>query len=41
MRPVWKQSAPQAFAPAAEHAVYGVVTVAAYDWLQENLIHAK
>jgi hypothetical protein len=41
MRPVWRQNAPQAFAPAAEHAVYGMVTVAAYDWLQENLVHAE
>ena len=41
MRPVWKQDAPQALAPAAEHAVYGMVTVAAYDWLQENLVHAE
>ncbi len=41
MRPVWKQSAPQALAPAAEHAVYGMVTVAAYDWLQENRIHVQ
>src|SRR5690242_9890534 len=32
MRPVWKQKAPQALAPVAEHAVYGAVTVAAYDW---------
>ncbi len=41
MRPVWKQDAPQALAPAAEHAVYGVVTVAAYDWLQARLVHAE
>lgn len=41
MRPVWKQNAPQALAPAAEHAVYGMVTVAAYDWLQERLVHAE
>lgn len=41
MRPVWKQDAPQALAPAAEHAVYGMVTVASYDWLQDRLVHAK
>ncbi|HEX5443941.1 MAG TPA: hypothetical protein VFW87_08945 [Pirellulales bacterium] len=31
MRPVWKQNLPQALAPVAEHAVYGVVTDAVYD----------
>lgn len=41
MPPVWKQNVPQALAPAAEHAVYGMVTVAAYDWLQERLVHAE
>lgn len=41
MRPVWRQNALQALAPAAEHAVYGMVTVAAYDWLRENLVHAE
>ncbi len=41
MRPVWRQNVPQALAPAAEHAVYGIVTVAAYGWLQENLVHAE
>jgi hypothetical protein len=41
MRPVWRQNAVQALAPAAEHAVYGMVTVAAYDWLRENLVHAE
>lgn len=40
-RPVWKQGAAQAIAPAAEHVVYGVVTVAAYDWLREHSAHAE
>jgi len=34
MPPVWRQSVPQAIAPAAEHLVYGVTAVAAYDWLR-------
>lgn len=38
MRPVWKQKTAQALAPAAEHAVYGMVTVGAYDWLQARLV---
>jgi len=33
MRPVWKQKAHQAITPAAEHALYGMATVAAYDWM--------
>lgn len=40
MRPVWQQDAPQALAPAAEHVVYGVVTVAAYNGLRESLSQA-
>ncbi|HJT31311.1 MAG TPA: hypothetical protein VJ783_04625 [Pirellulales bacterium] len=41
MRPVWKQTVPQALGPIAEHAVYGVATVAAYDWLQKKAAHAE
>lgn len=37
MRPVWQQDAPRAVAPVVGHAVYGMVTVAAYDWLREKL----
>jgi hypothetical protein len=37
MPPVWEQEAPQAVVPAAEHLVYGVVTVAAYNWLRARL----
>ena len=38
MHPVWQQQAPQAIAPIAEHALYGMVTVAMYDWLRERAI---
>jgi hypothetical protein len=37
MPPVWQQKAPQAMAPIAEHALYGMVTVAMYDWLRERV----
>jgi len=37
MPPVWQQRAPQALAPIAEHALYGVITVAMYDWLRERV----
>ena len=37
MPPVWRQQAPQAIAPAAEHIVYGMATVGAYDWLRERV----
>ncbi len=37
MPPIWKQEAPRVAAPVAEHAVYGMITVAAYDWLHEKL----
>lgn len=37
MPPVWQQKAPQAIAPIAEHALYGVVTVATYNWLRERV----
>jgi hypothetical protein len=37
MPPVWKQSAPRALAPLAEHALYGVVAVAVYDWLRDSV----
>ncbi|MBX6311314.1 MAG: hypothetical protein IRY99_00080 [Isosphaeraceae bacterium] len=35
--PVWEQRAPQALAPVAEHLVYGMTTVAAYDWLRRRV----
>jgi hypothetical protein len=34
MPPVWKQEPAQAIGPAAEHLVYGIATVGAYDWLR-------
>ncbi len=37
MPPVWRQTAPQAITPAADHLVYGVATVAAYDLLRERV----
>jgi hypothetical protein len=37
MPPVWQQKAPQAIAPIAEHALYGMTTVATYDWLRERV----
>ena len=37
MRPVWKQSAPEAIAPVVRHAAFGAATVAAYDALAEKL----
>jgi len=36
MRPVWKQKPVQVILPVAEHALYGVATVAGYHWLQER-----
>jgi len=36
MRPVWKQNPAQVVLPVAEHALYGVATVAGYCWLQER-----
>lgn len=37
MPPVWRQSTSQAIVPAAEHLVYGMTTVAAYDWLRDRV----
>jgi hypothetical protein len=37
MPPVWQQKTPQAIAPIAEHALYGMITVAMYDWLRERV----
>jgi hypothetical protein len=37
MPPVWQQKAPQAIAPIAEHALYGMATVATYDWLRARI----
>jgi hypothetical protein len=34
MPPVWRQSVPQVMAPIVEHALYGIATVAVYDWLR-------
>ena len=34
MPPIWRQKTPQALAPAADHVVYGMTTVAAYDWFR-------
>jgi hypothetical protein len=38
MPPVWRQKAPQALAPVADHLAYGVATVAAYNWLRGRLL---
>lgn len=35
MRPLWKQEAPQAIAPAVHHALYGMATVGTYDLLEQ------
>lgn len=35
--PIWRQRATEAVAPAAEHLVYGMTTVAAYDWLRRRV----
>jgi hypothetical protein len=37
MPPVGQQTAEQVLVPAAEHVAYGVTTVAAYDWLREQV----
>ena len=37
MPPVWQQKTPQAIAPIAEHALYGMITMATYDWLRERV----
>lgn len=37
MSPVWQQEPQQVFAPVAEHVIYGMTTVAAYDWLVEHI----
>jgi hypothetical protein len=37
MPPVWKQEPEQAIAPVVEHALYGMVTVAAYDAIQDAM----
>jgi hypothetical protein len=37
MPPIWRQKAPQALAPIAEHALYGMTTVATYNWLRKRL----
>ena len=36
MRPIWKQKPLQVAVPVAEHALYGVATVAGYRWLKER-----
>ena len=37
MPPLWQQKTPQVIAPIAEHALYGMITVAMYDWLRERV----
>lgn len=37
MPPVWRQKAPQAITPFVEHLAYGIVTVAAYNWMRERV----
>ena len=36
MPPVWKQKPTQAIIPVAEHAAFGVATVAGYGWLKRR-----
>lgn len=36
MSPVWKHEPQQIAMPIAQHAVYGAVTVAAYDWMLDR-----
>jgi hypothetical protein len=38
MRPVWKQKPNQIATPVAEHALYGVATVAGYRWVKEKAL---
>ncbi len=38
MRPVWKQKPKQIATPIAEHALYGVATVAGYRWVKEKAL---
>ena len=37
MPPLWRQKAPQVIAPLVEHALYGMATVATYNWLRKRL----
>lgn len=37
MPPVWRQRPPQAVAPFVEHLAYGIVTVAAYNWMRDRM----
>lgn len=37
MRPVWKQKPAQVVVPIAEHALYGIATVAGYQWLKDRV----
>lgn len=36
MPPLWRQKAPQVIAPLVEHALYGMATVATYNWLRKR-----
>jgi hypothetical protein len=36
MPPVWRQDPAQVLLPVAQHVLYGIATVAAYDWLREE-----
>ena len=38
MPPAWQQQPRQVTAGVVEHVVYGITTVAAYNWLQESLL---
>jgi hypothetical protein len=37
MPPLWRQNAPQVMGPMLQHALYGMVTVATYNWLRRRL----
>jgi uncharacterized membrane protein YagU involved in acid resistance len=37
MPPLWHQKKPQVIAPIVEHTLYGMATVATYNWLRKRL----
>jgi len=37
MPPLWQQKVPQVIAPIVEHTLYGMATVATYNWLRRRL----
>jgi hypothetical protein len=41
MLPIWQQQPRQVAVAIGEHIVYGITTVAAYDWLQEATLESR